>query len=94
VALSPVQMTTAVPHADFNMRAKAGGCCLSKALTRRRAEHLLSTLHDVPLKAVAMDCGFADQSHMTRLFKEKLSMTPKEYRDKRASGLFCSLTVQ
>jgi AraC family transcriptional regulator len=60
----------------------------------RRAEHLLSTLHDVPLKAVAMDCGFADQSHMTRLFKEKLSMTPKEYRDKRAFGLFCSLTVQ
>ncbi|KTB95265.1 transcriptional regulator [Pseudomonas syringae ICMP 11293] len=60
----------------------------------RRAERLLSSPQDVPLKAVAMDCGFADQSHMTRVFKEKLSMTPKEYRDKRAFGLFCSLTVQ
>jgi AraC family transcriptional regulator len=60
----------------------------------KRAERLLSTLHDVPLKAVAMDCGFADQSHMTRLFKEKLSMTPKEYREKSTFGLFCSLTVQ
>ncbi|EPJ84723.1 transcriptional activator [Pseudomonas sp. CFII64] len=60
----------------------------------KRAERLLSTLHNVPLKAVAMDCGFADQSHMTRLFKEKLSMTPKEYREKNALGLFCSLTVQ
>ena len=60
----------------------------------KRAERLLTTLHGVPLKAVAMDCGFADQSHMTRLFKEKLSMTPKEYRDKSQFGLFCSLTVQ
>ena len=60
----------------------------------KRAERLLSTLQDVPLKAVAMDCGFADQSHMTRLFKEKLSMTPKEYREKSHFGLFCSLTVQ
>lgn len=60
----------------------------------KRAERLLATLQDVPLKAVAMDCGFADQSHMTRLFKEKLSMTPKEYRDKSQFGLFCSLTVQ
>lgn len=60
----------------------------------KRAERLLSTVHDVPLKAVAVDCGFADQSHMTRLFKEKLSMTPKEYREKSAFGLFCSLTMQ
>ncbi|WP_256829471.1 helix-turn-helix domain-containing protein [Pseudomonas sp. Pse1] len=60
----------------------------------KRAERLLSTLRNVPLKAVAMDCGFADQSHMTRLFKERLLMTPKEYRDKHAFSLFGSLTVQ
>jgi AraC family transcriptional regulator len=60
----------------------------------KRAERLLSTLRDVPLKAVAMDCGFSDQSHMTRLFKEKLLMTPKQYREKNTSRLFCSLTVQ
>lgn len=60
----------------------------------KRAERLLSTLRNVPLKAVAMDCGFADQSHMTRLFKEKLSMTPKEYRETRGFELFGSPGIQ
>jgi AraC family transcriptional regulator len=60
----------------------------------KKAEQLLSTLRDVPLKAVAMDCGFSDQSHMTRLFQEKLSMTPKQYREKNAPKLFCCSTVQ
>ncbi|MFK3768364.1 helix-turn-helix domain-containing protein [Pseudomonas putida] len=46
----------------------------------KKAERLLSQWADIPLKAVAMECGFSDQSHMTRLFKEKLSMTPKQYR--------------
>jgi AraC family transcriptional regulator len=60
----------------------------------KKAEQLLSTLRDVPLKAVAMDCGFSDQSHMTRLFQEKLSMTPKQYREKNTPKLFCCSTVQ
>jgi AraC family transcriptional regulator len=60
----------------------------------KKAEQLLSTLRDVPLKAVAMDCGFSDQSHMTRLFQEKLAMTPKQYREKNTSKLFSYSTVQ
>jgi AraC family transcriptional regulator len=60
----------------------------------KKAELLLSTLRDVPLKAVAMDCGFSDQSHMTRLFQEKLSMTPKQYREKNTPKLFCCSTLQ
>ena len=60
----------------------------------KKAERILSTERDVPLKAVAMDCGFSDQSHMTRLFQEKLSMTPKQYREKNVSRLFCSSTLQ
>jgi AraC family transcriptional regulator len=45
-------------------------------------------------RIAALGSSLADQSHMTRLFKEKLSMTPKEYRDKGVFGLFCSLNVQ
>lgn len=29
---------------------------------------------------IAMDCGFSDQAHMTRLFKRQLGITPGKYR--------------
>jgi len=35
---------------------------------------------DVPIAVVALDCGFADQSHMTRLFRARLGQTPASYR--------------
>jgi AraC family transcriptional regulator len=35
---------------------------------------------DVPLAAVALAAGFADQSHFTRLFKRYLGQTPNAYR--------------
>jgi len=31
----------------------------------------------VPLKEIASRCGFCDQSHMTRLFKQRFRVTPK-----------------
>lgn len=34
----------------------------------------------LPLKVVAANSGFADQSHMTRLFRKILKATPAEYR--------------
>lgn len=35
---------------------------------------------DKTLGEVALDCGFYDQAHFTRTFKQQLSMTPKEFR--------------
>lgn len=35
---------------------------------------------EVPIAVVALDCGFADQSHMTRLFRARLGRTPASYR--------------
>jgi len=35
----------------------------------------------IPLKAVAMNSGFADQSHMNRLFRKWLNTTPQKYRN-------------
>ncbi|HYZ21777.1 MAG TPA: helix-turn-helix domain-containing protein, partial [Rhodopila sp.] len=58
------------------------GCPPHAFVMRRRIEHAQRKLarRDVPLKVVAADCGFADQSHMTRLFRRVLGATPAEYR--------------
>ena len=36
-----------------------------------------------PLPEIARECGFADQSHLTREFKKRLGMTPGAYRAQR-----------
>lgn len=36
---------------------------------------------DEALNAVAAHCGFSDQSHMTRLFRKRVSVTPGQYRN-------------
>lgn len=41
---------------------------------------------DVPLKVVAANSGFSDQSHMTRIFRRMLNVTPAEFR-RSALGL-------
>ncbi|KMO38166.1 hypothetical protein VQ03_17875 [Methylobacterium tarhaniae] len=35
---------------------------------------------DLPLKVIAAECGFSDQSHMTRAFRSLLDTTPASYR--------------
>lgn len=44
-----------------------------------RAEILLRRTR-TPLRDVAAQCGFSDQSHMTRIFKQRLGLTPGKYR--------------
>lgn len=36
-----------------------------------------------PIKAIATDCGFSDQAHMTRAFRRKLNLTPGQIRQSR-----------
>ncbi len=36
--------------------------------------------HDTPLIDIAMSCGFADQAHFSRVFKQVEGQTPSEYR--------------
>jgi AraC family transcriptional regulator len=59
------------------------GCPPHAYVMRRRIEHAKRQLarRDIPLKAIAADCGFSDQSHMTRLFRRLLATTPAEYRN-------------
>ncbi|WP_420349518.1 helix-turn-helix domain-containing protein [Pelagibius sp.] len=50
-------------------------------LARRiaRAQELLAA-GDMPIVEIAYACGFASQSHMTDVFRQKLSVTPGRYR--------------
>jgi AraC family transcriptional regulator len=51
---------------------------------RQRIERALRLLkeRDVPLARVAVESGFANQSHLTQVFKRHLGLTPRAYRQK------------
>jgi len=58
------------------------GCTMSeyrRHLWVRHAAHLLAST-DTPLGEVALASGFADQSHLCRVFKAQLGLTPQAYR--------------
>jgi AraC family transcriptional regulator len=46
-----------------------------------RAKGLMGNTGD-RLKSIAVDCGFSDQSHLTRVFKKRVGLTPGEFRRK------------
>jgi AraC family transcriptional regulator len=48
----------------------------------RRIERAASLLRfsDTPIAAIAIECGFADQSHLTTAFRRRTGVTPAVYR--------------
>jgi AraC family transcriptional regulator len=52
----------------------------------QRAQVLMLTSNS-PLAEIAMECGFADQSHMSRLFLQFTGESPAAWRRARAIGL-------
>lgn len=67
---------------------KEFGCPPHVYVLRRRVEHAKRRIacRDSALKAVAAQCGFSDQSHMTRVFRRLVGVTPAEYRRGAPSG--------
>jgi AraC family transcriptional regulator len=57
-------------------------CSVGEYVRRRRLEFARRQLADpeLPLAGIALDAGFADQSHLTRTFKRFTGKTPGEYR--------------
>jgi len=51
--------------------------CLQRARVKRAAELLASS--SLPLSAVALEAGFADQSHLSRSFRAGTGLTPGNY---------------
>ena len=50
-----------------------------KARRLERARRLLATT-GLPIKAIAADCGFSDQAHLTRMFSTEFGQTPAVFR--------------
>jgi AraC family transcriptional regulator len=58
------------------------GCTAHQYLMERRTERARQLLlrSAMPVKEIASACGFSDQAHMTRVFKDRLSATPASLR--------------
>ncbi|MBT3291017.1 MAG: helix-turn-helix domain-containing protein [Victivallales bacterium] len=50
-----------------------------RGLRLREARTLLADT-DTPIALIATQCGFCDQSHLTRSFRRELGVTPRRYR--------------
>ena len=58
------------------------GCSPGEYARRRRIDFARKQIAnpELPLARIALDVGFADQSHLTRVFKRFTGFTPREYR--------------
>ncbi len=56
-------------------------CNLGEYLRKLKVEKSLNIINDFEsLSEVALECGFSDQSHFIRCFKENMGITPLKYR--------------
>lgn len=72
-------------HVAQHFRARFGAS-IGEYLRGLRVEHVARRLAESrePLASLALEAGFADQSHMCRVFKDRIGLTPTAYR--RAHG--------
>jgi AraC-like DNA-binding protein len=66
------------------------GLSLRHMVLRRRIERAQALMRDTltPLSQIALACGFADQAHFSRLFRQAVGTTPRQWRrDNLASSL-------
>ena len=61
---------------------KIYGCTFGEYVRKHRIELAITKLtsSDTPLAQIAIDAGFANQAHFTKVFKEHTGMTPGQYR--------------
>lgn len=83
IALADLAAVTGLSMYCFARRFRAAfGVPPHEYVLRERIDHARRLLRrsDLALKVVAARCGFSDQSHMTRLFRRRLQVTPAQYR--------------
>jgi AraC-like DNA-binding protein len=58
------------------------GLSLRQLVLRRRIDRAQALMRDTltPLSQVALACGFADQAHFSRLFRQTVGTTPRQWR--------------
>lgn len=83
ITLADLAMLTQLPVFSFIRKFQTEFECPPHVFIMRQrleyAKRLLSR-KDLPLKVIATNSGFSDQSHMTRLFRRFLNVTPAEFR--------------
>ena len=83
--LSLSQIAIAVgarPHRLAKDFQSLTGLTLHQYVIQRRVDRAARLLRstDHPIAAVALECGFADQSHLTTAFRRRVGITPAAYR--------------
>jgi AraC family transcriptional regulator len=83
--LSLAEVATAVGvSADHLARSfrRCHGCTIGEFVRRLRVEFACRRLaaSELPLVEIALDAGFADQSHFTKTFKRHMGVTPAAFR--------------
>jgi AraC-like DNA-binding protein len=78
------------PHHFVRKFGRSTGTSLHRFVNRRRIQAALAAMADpaTPLARLAIDLGFASQSHLTRLFGEMTGMTPARCR-RHVAGRGC-----
>lgn len=79
ISLQDLAGTLALSRFHFSRRFRnATGTTPHQFVLQQRIAHAQQLLRRSPaaLSEVARSCGFADQSHMTRMFRQRLRMTP------------------
>ncbi|MGR4863347.1 helix-turn-helix domain-containing protein [Caulobacter sp. LARHSG274] len=92
----PLPLETLAPLVRLSCSHFARACKNTFGLTPRqlvlhhRIEQAQALMRDAltPLSQVALACGFADQAHFSRLFRQTVGTTPRQWRrDNLASSL-------
>jgi AraC family transcriptional regulator len=65
------------------------GTTPARYLRALRTERALALLRDhaLSLSSIAIACGFADQSHLTRMVRQRTGLTPLRYRQRAAASV-------
>ncbi len=83
ISLADLASTVALSRFHFARRfRRTTGASPHEFVVKQRVERATTLLGrtDVPLRDVALRCGFADQSHLTRVFRSHVGTTPGRYR--------------
>lgn len=86
LSLEDLATSVGLSRFHFARRFRAStGTTPHEYVTRARIDRARSLLtgSDQPLSSVAAACGFADQSHLTRVFRRLVGTTPGRFRGRR-----------